>query len=146
MLKSMTRLLSGSAMEDYSILQEHTLVLAGECVDTCTVWQGWPSETQKSLEVYRESVRKALDHVIQRYFLFNDDKIKGKKRRKRPDIDIESPKVSSSNKSDRFKLPLKKRSNSDADQKKLEKTPLLQSANIKRFGQQYAAIGNGAET
>jgi hypothetical protein len=35
----MTRLLSGASMEDLSSLQEHTLVMAGESVEQCTVWQ-----------------------------------------------------------------------------------------------------------
>lgn len=40
-LKSMTRLLSGATMESHSMMLEHTLVLAGESVDTGRVWQGW---------------------------------------------------------------------------------------------------------
>ena len=62
-LKSMTRLLSGSAMENYSILQEHTLVLSGEMVDVGTVWQGWPTRSQLSLDKYRDSVRHKLDDL-----------------------------------------------------------------------------------
>jgi acyl-CoA synthetase (AMP-forming)/AMP-acid ligase II/carbonic anhydrase/acetyltransferase-like protein (isoleucine patch superfamily)/acyl carrier protein len=62
-LKSMTRLLSGSAMEKYSILQEHTLVLSGEMVDIGTVWQGWPTRSQLSLDKYRDSVRYRLDDL-----------------------------------------------------------------------------------
>jgi hypothetical protein len=59
----MTRLLSGSAMEKYSILQEHTLVLSGEMVDIGAVWQGWPTRSQLSLDKYRDSVRYRLDDL-----------------------------------------------------------------------------------
>lgn len=41
-LKSCSRLLSGAAMEDCSMMLEHTLVMGGETVDTHMAWQGWP--------------------------------------------------------------------------------------------------------
>ena len=34
-----TRLLSGASMDDHSVMLEHTLVLAGEVVDSGMVWQ-----------------------------------------------------------------------------------------------------------
>ena len=38
-LKSNTRLLSGATMDPHSVMLEHTLVLAGETVDSGQVWQ-----------------------------------------------------------------------------------------------------------
>lgn len=52
-LKSSTRLLSGATMEPHSILLEHTLVLTGELVSRCSVWQGWPCREQIRLLSYR---------------------------------------------------------------------------------------------
>lgn len=43
-----------------SILLEHTLILAGDVVDSGTVWQGWPSKTQISLEEHRMNVQSML--------------------------------------------------------------------------------------
>ena len=58
--KSATRLLSGAAMENHSIMLEHTLVLAGDTVDCGQVWQGWPSKNQLNLTAYREKLWKKL--------------------------------------------------------------------------------------
>ena len=63
-LKSNTRLLSGASMEDRSILLEHTLVLAGESVDNDTVWQGWPSDVQMSLQDYQQHISNTIDEAI----------------------------------------------------------------------------------
>jgi len=41
-LKSFSCLLSGAAMEDHSMMLEHTLVMGGETVDSNKAWQGWP--------------------------------------------------------------------------------------------------------
>lgn len=62
-LKSMSRLLSGSSMQDHSILQEHTLVLAGEEVEAGSVWQGWPTRTQISLKEHRANIQEILDEL-----------------------------------------------------------------------------------
>ena len=43
------------------MMLEHTLVMAGECVDEGTVWQGWPSKQQFPLTQHRANVRKHLD-------------------------------------------------------------------------------------
>jgi hypothetical protein len=59
-LKSMTRLLSGANMEPASILREHTLVMAGEIVDSGSVWQGWPSQSQLDLETHRRQLTAQL--------------------------------------------------------------------------------------
>ena len=64
-LKSFTRLLSGSSMESRSILLEHTLVLAGETVESGSVWRGWPSVTQEALSVHRSRVKYLLDRSLQ---------------------------------------------------------------------------------
>ena len=48
-------------MESHSMMLEHTLVMAGECVDEGTVWQGWPSKRQFPLHHHRSNVRKHLD-------------------------------------------------------------------------------------
>lgn len=55
-LKSNTRLLSGASMDAHSIMQEHTLVMAGEVVDCGSVWQGWPSSARTTLAQYRAQV------------------------------------------------------------------------------------------
>ena len=68
-LKSGTRLLSGAQMDPHSILKEHTLVLAGECVESGRVWQGWPSSKQSSLEMHREDVKQTLDDLLMRKLL-----------------------------------------------------------------------------
>lgn len=65
-LKSATRLLSGASMEAHSMLQEHTLVLAGESVDCGSAWQGWPSRQQVGLESYRASLRRQLEVILRR--------------------------------------------------------------------------------
>lgn len=72
-LKSMTRLLSGAAMEKHSILLEHTLVLAGENVDSGFVWQGWPSSTTLTLSAHRDMVTKAVDAEARRAYDDNFD-------------------------------------------------------------------------
>jgi hypothetical protein len=59
-LKSNSRLLSGSGMEDNSILLEHTLVLSGEVVDRKEVRQGWPIFTHISLQEHRIGLLKML--------------------------------------------------------------------------------------
>ena len=59
-LKSNSRLLSGSGMEDNSILLEHTLVLSGEEVDKNGVRQGWPISKHLSLEEHRIGLLKML--------------------------------------------------------------------------------------
>lgn len=59
-LKSMTRLLSGAAMEKNSMLLEHTLVLAGERVDQGVAWQGWPSSQQIPLTIHRDDISSLL--------------------------------------------------------------------------------------
>lgn len=46
------------------MLQEHTLVLAGESVDCGTSWQGWPSRQQVGLESYRASLRRQLEVIL----------------------------------------------------------------------------------
>ena len=51
-------------MEPYSILQEHTLVLAGESVDVGSVWQGWPSSGAQRLEDYRAALRRHLEVIL----------------------------------------------------------------------------------
>ena len=38
-----TRLLSGAAMEEYSTMLEHTLVVSGDVLGPGTTWQGWPA-------------------------------------------------------------------------------------------------------
>ena len=50
-------------MDDHSVMLEHTLVLAGEVVDSGMVWQGWPCMKQFSLDVHRRSVRTHLDNL-----------------------------------------------------------------------------------
>lgn len=43
-LRSGSRLLSGSNMEDDSVLLEHTLIVGGNVVEKGSVYQGWPAE------------------------------------------------------------------------------------------------------
>eukprot|EP01038_Epipyxis_sp_PR26KG_P006462 gene6462-8890_t len=62
-LKSNARLLSGANMDAHSIMLEHTLVMAGETVDSGSVWQGWPSRSQISLKRYRQGVQRILEAV-----------------------------------------------------------------------------------
>ena len=50
-------------MDDHSVMLEHTLVLAGEVVDSGMVWQGWPCTKQFSLEAHRRSVRAHLEDL-----------------------------------------------------------------------------------
>jgi hypothetical protein len=47
-------------MEAQSILLEHTLILSGDTVDSASVWQGWPSKTHTSLDVYRDELKQQL--------------------------------------------------------------------------------------
>jgi acetyltransferase-like isoleucine patch superfamily enzyme len=61
-LKSNTRLLSGSGMENNSILLEHTLVISGDRVDAGSVWQGWPSEVHTPLREHRQGVTNLLSN------------------------------------------------------------------------------------
>lgn len=63
-LKSNTRLLSGAQMSDYSLMLEHTLVLAGDVVDSGSVWQGWPSSTHISLEVHRKNLSYLVNKAV----------------------------------------------------------------------------------
>lgn len=51
-------------MSDYSIMQEHTLVLAGDTVDSGSVWQGWPSNQITPLEIYRKYVLHLVDKAV----------------------------------------------------------------------------------
>jgi carbonic anhydrase/acetyltransferase-like protein (isoleucine patch superfamily) len=63
----MTRLLSGASMDSYSILLEHTLVLAGDVVDSGSVLQGWPSNNHIYLAHHRERMKLLLDdNMLQR--------------------------------------------------------------------------------
>ncbi|CAK9253069.1 unnamed protein product [Sphagnum jensenii] len=84
--KSATRLLSGATMDNHSVMLEHTLVLAGETVDSGQVWQvmrvehqliqfifwrffpcqGWPSATQIPLDTYRDHMRRAVAEAARR--------------------------------------------------------------------------------
>lgn len=61
-LKSNTRLLSGSGMEDNSILLEHTLVISGDRVDAGSVWQGWPSQIHHPLAEHRAGLTNLLSN------------------------------------------------------------------------------------
>lgn len=63
-LKSMCRLLSGASTEPHSILKEHTLVLAGENVDSGQVWQGWPSASSLPLTNHRAELIKMLEKEL----------------------------------------------------------------------------------
>jgi len=71
-LKSMCRLLSGASTESHSILKEHTLVLAGENVDSGQVWQGWPSTSSLPLTHHRAELIKMLEKEL--FDLSNRDK------------------------------------------------------------------------
>jgi hypothetical protein len=51
-------------MSDFSIMQEHTLVLAGDTVDSGSVWQGWPSNNITPLEIYRKNVIRLVDKAV----------------------------------------------------------------------------------
>ena len=51
-------------MSDYSIMQEHTLVLAGDTVDSGSVWQGWPSNQIIPLEIYRKEVMSLVTKAV----------------------------------------------------------------------------------
>jgi hypothetical protein len=62
--KNNTRLLSGAEMSDYSVMQEHTLVLAGDTVDSGSVWQGWPSHQITPLEIYRKQVIQLVNRAV----------------------------------------------------------------------------------
>jgi hypothetical protein len=66
-LKAGTRLLSGASMENHSMMLEHTLVMAGECVDEGTVWQGWPSKRQYPASEHRAALRAQLDALARRH-------------------------------------------------------------------------------
>ena len=63
-LRSGTRLLSGASMDAHSVVLEHTLVLSGECVDSGSVWQGWPSKAHASLSQHRQTINKAISHAM----------------------------------------------------------------------------------
>ena len=43
-LRRNTRLLSGAAMEDFSTMLEHTIVVSGDVLGAGTTWQGWPAQ------------------------------------------------------------------------------------------------------
>lgn len=47
-------------MENHSILKEHTLILAGDSVDSCSVWQGWPSKTHCTIHVHQQELMEML--------------------------------------------------------------------------------------
>jgi hypothetical protein len=51
-------------MEGRSVLLEHTLVLAGEAVESGSVWQGWPSASQQSLPAHRLRMKALLDKSL----------------------------------------------------------------------------------
>jgi len=87
-LKSNTRLLSGSGMEDHSVLLEHTLVISGEMVDSGSVWQGWPSHLHYPLGEHRSGLTNLLstkDLELMSIFLSTNSasSIASMKRRKR---------------------------------------------------------------
>jgi len=66
-LKSGSRLLSGTYMDAHSMLLEHTLILAGDSVDSMTVWQGWPSKTRKSMKQHRKELFSLLHRLNEMY-------------------------------------------------------------------------------
>lgn len=43
-------------MENHSILKEHTLILAGDTVEACSVWQGWPSKTHCLVDMHQQDL------------------------------------------------------------------------------------------
>ncbi len=59
-------------MSDYSIMQEHTLVLAGDTVDSGSVWQGWPSNNITPLETYRKHMMNLVNKAV-----FRKQKVNG---------------------------------------------------------------------
>lgn len=54
-LRRNTRLLSGAAMEDFSTMLEHTLVVSGDSLGAGTTWQGWPAGMVKVEDVKRRN-------------------------------------------------------------------------------------------
>jgi carbonic anhydrase/acetyltransferase-like protein (isoleucine patch superfamily) len=58
-LRSQSRLLSGAAMEPWSSLQEHTLVLGGDVVPEGVTWQGWPANQDDSSLLSRATLAAA---------------------------------------------------------------------------------------
>lgn len=63
-LKSQSRLLPGASLDAHSVLLEHTLVMAGEVVESGTVWQGWPARSRRSLVQHRAEVKPLpLQHI-----------------------------------------------------------------------------------
>jgi hypothetical protein len=97
-LKVNSRLISGSSMEDHSILLEHTLVLAGETVDSGSVWQGWPSQVHYPIGEHRAGLTNLLstkDLELMSIFLSTNSAsslsaLKRKKRRQRADRGVSS--------------------------------------------------------
>jgi acyl-CoA synthetase (AMP-forming)/AMP-acid ligase II/acetyltransferase-like isoleucine patch superfamily enzyme len=57
-LRTGSRLLSGARMEEDSCLLEHTLVMAGDVVDTTATVQGWPAEEFQSKRMPTMEVRR----------------------------------------------------------------------------------------
>jgi acetyltransferase-like isoleucine patch superfamily enzyme len=57
-LRTGSRLLSGARMEEDSCLLEHTLVMAGDVVDTQATVQGWPAEEFQSKRMPTMEVRR----------------------------------------------------------------------------------------
>lgn len=88
-LKSNTRLLSGAQMSDFSIMQEHTLVLAGDTVDSGSVWQGWPSHQITPLEIYRQSVIHLIDKAVFQSSSTEDHSTHAKRQRDRKEMQYE---------------------------------------------------------
>ena len=60
-LKSSTRLLSGATMENNSIMLEHTLIMAGDILESNTVKQGWPACKEYSLQQYFKQTEFMLE-------------------------------------------------------------------------------------
>jgi hypothetical protein len=75
-------------MSDFSIMQEHTLVLAGDTVDSGSVWQGWPSNKITPLEIYRKNVIQLVDKAVFRSTT-NDHHSSARRQRDRQDQQYE---------------------------------------------------------
>jgi hypothetical protein len=59
-LKTGSRLMSGASMGYRGILLEHTLILSGDQVSPCSVWQGWPSKVEMPLETYHRRLEAKI--------------------------------------------------------------------------------------
>jgi hypothetical protein len=88
-LKSNTRLLSGAQMSDFSIMQEHTLVLAGDTVDSGSAWQGWPSHQITPLEIYRKYVIHLVNRAVFKSTSTEDNSSHAKRQRDRNEMHYE---------------------------------------------------------